>query len=340
VDDEPRILTSIQRAIVGEGFEALFAASGREALDMFIDREIAVLVTDMRMPSMDGLTLLKLVREISPKTVRIVLSGFTQVSQILATVNQADIFRFIPKPWEMEEELLSAVRQAIEHYELEAERDGLRDSITVQDEAYQNVNQKIERILDNEQKYLAVLRRVNNWTYAFAQQYITQPANGLAKKQEPLLDYLSLFNELATRYLSALPMVPEEKSLALTLNEIETECNWCVEISSSVTSEDVCTGHHAFLIFVIRSLVSVFTTGPETKVKCNVKMQANTAGNSTMFFELHQPLPASSAPVEDKLQAVCSLLAEMSRSYDISVLAKNNGEKGTVIQITWQVAVS
>lgn len=82
VDDEIHILSSIRRATMDESFEALFASSGQEALQIFEKKEISVIVTDMRMPGMDGLALLKIVKEKYPQTVRIVLSGYTQLSQV------------------------------------------------------------------------------------------------------------------------------------------------------------------------------------------------------------------------------------------------------------------
>ena len=85
-------------------------------------KSISVIVTDMRMPVMDGLVLLRIVREKFPRTIRMVLSGYTQLSQVLATVNQGEIFQFNSKPWQMEEELLSSVRQAIERYNIETEK--------------------------------------------------------------------------------------------------------------------------------------------------------------------------------------------------------------------------
>lgn len=69
VDDEMNILSAIRRAVVDEPFQAFFANSGKEALKIMEEREIAVLVTDMRMPEMDGLQLLKIVKEEYPATI-------------------------------------------------------------------------------------------------------------------------------------------------------------------------------------------------------------------------------------------------------------------------------
>lgn len=123
VDDEFRLLRSIERGMLDEPYHLLFAEGGKAALEILAQQEVQVLVTDMRMPEMTGLELLRIVKEKYPRIVRIVLSGYTQVSTLLTAINQGEIFRFITKPWKMEEEFKPAIRQAVEQYHREAERD-------------------------------------------------------------------------------------------------------------------------------------------------------------------------------------------------------------------------
>jgi len=125
VDDEGRLLRSIERGMLDEPYHLLFAESGKDALKILAENEVHVLVTDIRMPEMTGLELLKLVKEQYPQIVRIVLSGYTQVTTLLTAINQGEIFRFITKPWKMEEDFKPAIRQAVEQYNREAERDRL-----------------------------------------------------------------------------------------------------------------------------------------------------------------------------------------------------------------------
>jgi len=125
VDDEVRLLRSIERGMLDVPYHLLFAESGKDALKLLAENEVQVLVTDMRMPEMTGLELLKIVKEQYPRIVRLVLSGYTQASTLLTAINQGEIFRFITKPWKMEEDFKPAIRQAIEHYNREAQRDKL-----------------------------------------------------------------------------------------------------------------------------------------------------------------------------------------------------------------------
>lgn len=117
VDDEIRILNSIKRLVFGKEFESLFANDGNEALEILANNTVHVLVTDMRMPGMSGLELLRIVKEKSPYTARIVLSGYTQVTTLLTAINQGEIFRYIIKPWEDEDELMTAIEDGFKFCE-------------------------------------------------------------------------------------------------------------------------------------------------------------------------------------------------------------------------------
>ena len=117
VDDEVRILRSIKRVMFGREFKSLFANSGQEALEILQANEVHVLVTDMRMPEMTGLELLRVVKKKHPHIARLVLSGYTQVTTLLTAINQGEILRYIIKPWENEEELLSAIQDGFAFWE-------------------------------------------------------------------------------------------------------------------------------------------------------------------------------------------------------------------------------
>ncbi|MDA3845774.1 MAG: response regulator [Vallitaleaceae bacterium] len=118
VDDEINVLNSLKRGLFDETYNCIFASSGKEALLLLEKQEIAVIVSDMRMPEMNGLQLLKTVKEKYPDIVCIVLSGYTQLQQILATINQVDIFKFITKPWKLEDEFKVIINQAVAYYQM------------------------------------------------------------------------------------------------------------------------------------------------------------------------------------------------------------------------------
>jgi two-component system response regulator HupR/HoxA len=125
VDDEKNVLNSLRRGLMDEPYNLLFAESGRQALEILEKNDVHVIVTDMRMPEMGGLELLRIVKQKYPHIVRLVLSGYTQVSTLLTAINQGEIFKFITKPWKLEEEFKGVIAQAVEYYNLHAERDRL-----------------------------------------------------------------------------------------------------------------------------------------------------------------------------------------------------------------------
>ena len=122
VDDEQKILRSLKRGLMDESYKSLFANSGQEALESLKKNEVHVLVTDMRMPEMSGLELLRIVKKEYPHIVRMVLSGYTQVNTLLTAINQGEIFKFITKPWQLEEEFKPAIREAVEYYSFRSQR--------------------------------------------------------------------------------------------------------------------------------------------------------------------------------------------------------------------------
>ena len=138
VDDEDKILRSLKRGLLDEPYNTIFANSGKEALDILKQKKVHVLVTDMRMPEMSGLELLKTVREKYPQIVRMVLSGYTQITTLLTAINQGEIYRYITKPWKLEEEFMPAVRGAIEHYNLRNEHEKL-----ITEESNSEVDEKV-----------------------------------------------------------------------------------------------------------------------------------------------------------------------------------------------------
>lgn len=129
VDDEEKLLRSLKRGLMDEPYKSLFANSGKEALDILKENEVHVLVTDMRMPEMGGLELLRIVKKEYPNIIRMVLSGYTQITTLLTAINQGEVYKFITKPWKLEEEFKPSVRQAIEYFDLHVERDRLAEEL-------------------------------------------------------------------------------------------------------------------------------------------------------------------------------------------------------------------
>lgn len=117
VDDEPRVLDSLRRHLQ-DTYEVLTAASGAAGLDVLKQhRDVAVVVSDMRMPEMDGATFLRHTRVLRPSSVRVLLTGQADMSAAIKAINEGQIFRFLTKPC-APEQFLSVIGEAIRQYEL------------------------------------------------------------------------------------------------------------------------------------------------------------------------------------------------------------------------------
>ncbi|MDM8564432.1 response regulator [Candidatus Halobeggiatoa sp. HSG11] len=101
VDDEKQILIPL-KAMFKKQYAVFTAISGPNALEIINNNSIQIIVSDQRMPEMQGIELLKQVKEISPKTVRILLTGYADLNAVVESVNTGEIFRFIEKPWNNE----------------------------------------------------------------------------------------------------------------------------------------------------------------------------------------------------------------------------------------------
>jgi two-component system, NtrC family, sensor kinase len=112
VDDEDHILKALRRHFRDEPYDIHTAASGPEALAMLKAAPMEVVVSDFRMPGMDGGEFLKRVSEQWPETVRLVLSGYADITALISAINEGAIFKFGAKPWR-EDELKNVVREAV-----------------------------------------------------------------------------------------------------------------------------------------------------------------------------------------------------------------------------------
>ena len=130
VDDDCIVLRSIARGLLDEPYNVCLAKSGEEALEILSQHEVHVLVTDIRMPEMEGTELLKIVTKEYPHIVKMVLSGYTKTTDLTMAIHQEGVFKFIPKPWNLQEEdeFRAIIRSALDHYDLKSEHAG-----TVQD---------------------------------------------------------------------------------------------------------------------------------------------------------------------------------------------------------------
>ena len=118
VDDEENILRSIKRALLDEDYHCFFANSGKEGLEIAKKTNMDVVVSDMRMPEMDGLNFLRQIEALSPSIVKIIQSGQADMYQLIDVINTIDVFSFILKPWDVELTLKPTIKKAMQQSRL------------------------------------------------------------------------------------------------------------------------------------------------------------------------------------------------------------------------------
>lgn len=144
VDDEESILNSLRRLLRSQPYEILLADSGAKALEILQERPVDLVMTDARMPNMDGATLLAQIRKLYPSTLRILLTGYADVDMMTKAINEGQLYRYLSKPWN-DEELVQALRQALAHQHSENERQRLEALNREQNQQLKTLNATLEK---------------------------------------------------------------------------------------------------------------------------------------------------------------------------------------------------
>jgi len=111
-----RYLSRLRGGVIDQPFQSFFAESVEKALEIIEKHEIAVVVTDLKMPNINGVEFLKILSDKYPDTIKIVLSGYFEISTILAAIKSGQVFQFLTKPWKFDEELFPAIYNGINKY--------------------------------------------------------------------------------------------------------------------------------------------------------------------------------------------------------------------------------
>ena len=149
VDDEPNVLHSVRRLFLDDEYTILTANSANDGIAILQgNRDIQIVISDYRMPNMNGVEFLREVRTRWPDTVRIVLSGYADTASIVSAINEGEIYRFVPKPWN-DDELKVTIANAIERYHLLKQNAELAIELV-------RVNEKLKGVLGEKTNLLAL----------------------------------------------------------------------------------------------------------------------------------------------------------------------------------------
>jgi len=150
VDDEINVLHGYRRNLRSL-FDVHIAQSGEEALKIISEQDdFAVIISDYRMPEMDGIELLHKVRDISPDTIRIILTGYADMQIAIEAINEGNIFRFLTKPIS-NDKLINTINDALEQYRLITTEKELNKKLQ---DAYQTIKHDLETAAELQRQFL------------------------------------------------------------------------------------------------------------------------------------------------------------------------------------------
>jgi diguanylate cyclase (GGDEF)-like protein len=152
VDDEPYILSALA-AFLGNEFDVLTADSVEEAQRRFCEREIDLVLTDQKMPHSSGVQLLEWVNEHSPRTIRLMMTGFADLGEAVDAINKGQVYRYLFKPWKPDE-LLGVLRSAARTFTLERSNAQLVVELQQLNERLREMNAELERRVEERTRAL------------------------------------------------------------------------------------------------------------------------------------------------------------------------------------------
>ena len=154
VDDEPNIVSALKRLLRRDGYQILTANSGAEGLEVLAANEVDVIVSDQRMPGMIGADFLRAAKELYPDTIRIMLSGYTELQSVTDAVNEGAIYKFLTKPWD-DEQLRGHIAEAFRLKEIADENERLNLELRTANYDMALTNRKMEELLRQKQQQIS-----------------------------------------------------------------------------------------------------------------------------------------------------------------------------------------
>jgi diguanylate cyclase (GGDEF)-like protein len=155
VDDEANILTSLKRLLRRDGYTILTADSGLAGLELLARNSVDVIISDQRMPGMTGVEFLRRAKEIHPETIRMVLSGYTELQSVTDAINEGAIYKFLTKPWD-DIQLRTNIEEAFRRKEMADENRRLSHEVQTANDDLAKANERLHTLLDKQQEELTL----------------------------------------------------------------------------------------------------------------------------------------------------------------------------------------
>jgi DNA-binding NtrC family response regulator len=146
VDDETRISGSIKRMLRSEKYDIHIADSGMKGLEILKENDIGVILSDLMMPEMDGVTFLSQAKKLKSDVVEILLTAHATLDNALSAINSIQLFGYLTKPWS-EQQLKGTLLRAFEHFNLVKENRRLQKLTETQNRELKELNENLEGLV-------------------------------------------------------------------------------------------------------------------------------------------------------------------------------------------------
>jgi EAL domain-containing protein (putative c-di-GMP-specific phosphodiesterase class I)/FixJ family two-component response regulator/GGDEF domain-containing protein len=154
VDDEANIIAALKRLLRPDQYEIYSANDGQQGLDVLAEHAVDVIVSDQRMPGMLGADFLRKAKQLYPDTIRIMLSGYTELQSVTDAVNEGAIYKFLTKPWE-DELLRGHIADAFRLKEIADDNERLHLEVRGANQELAAANRRMEQLLHEKQRQIS-----------------------------------------------------------------------------------------------------------------------------------------------------------------------------------------
>ncbi|MBW2013519.1 MAG: response regulator [Deltaproteobacteria bacterium] len=199
VDDEPNVINSLKRVLRHEGYTLFSANSGKEGLDLLKRNDIGVVLSDVMMPEMDGVTFIEAGRKFKPDIVPLLLTAHASLKNAKDAINRSHVFGYLTKPWS-NADLKESVARAFEHYNLVTENKRLQKLTQNQNKQLRIANENLESLVH--ERTLQLEEAV--------QEGIIMLAMAAEAKDDDTGDHVFRIRDLTRDICSGLKMSPEQ----------------------------------------------------------------------------------------------------------------------------------
>lgn len=175
VDDEPYILATLS-SLLAPDYNVLTAENGEAAQKVFAERSVDIILSDQKMPRMNGIQLLEWVRRNHPKTVRLLMTGFADLEDAVEAINRGQVFRYLFKPWKGDE-LLEVLKSAARSFFLERRHEELLEELRTMNEALEL------RVADRTRELQEALAELEQKNKMLEKLALTDPLTGLPNRR-------------------------------------------------------------------------------------------------------------------------------------------------------------